>query len=45
MQFNNSVDGCIPDPGSSGRLEALKTKLSSGKRARFADAIVAAAGY
>lgn len=44
MQFNNSVDvlhtWTLDRPAV---LKALKTKLSSGKRARFADAIVAAA--
>jgi VWFA-related protein len=44
MQFNNSVDllhtWTLDRPSV---LKALKTKLSSGKRARFADAIVAAA--
>jgi VWFA-related protein len=44
MQFNNRVE--VLQPWSQDRqaiLKALKTKLSSGKRARFADAIVAAA--
>ncbi len=44
MQFNDSVELLQPwtrDPQAT--LKALKTKLSSGKRARFADAIVAAA--
>ncbi len=44
MQFNNSVE--LLQPWTRDRqatLKALKTKLSSGKRARFADAIVAAA--
>jgi VWFA-related protein len=44
MQFNNKVE--LLEPWSQDRqaiLRALKTKLSSGKRARFADAIVAAA--
>jgi VWFA-related protein len=44
MQFNNKVE--LLEPWSQDRqaiLKALKTKLSSGKRARFADAIVAAA--
>jgi VWFA-related protein len=44
MQFNNSVD--LLHTWTLDRqalLKALKTKLSSGKRARFADAIVAAA--
>lgn len=44
MQFNNSVE--LIQPWTRDRqatLKALKTKLSSGKRARFADAIVAAA--
>ncbi|HBB89382.1 MAG TPA: hypothetical protein DC047_17400 [Blastocatellia bacterium] len=44
MQFNNKVE--LLQPWSQDRqaiLKALKTKLSSGKRARFADAIVAAA--
>jgi VWFA-related protein len=44
MQFNNKVE--LLQPWSQDRqaiLNALKTKLSSGKRTRFADAIVAAA--
>lgn len=44
MQFNNSVE--LLQPWSRDRqavLKALKTRLSSGKRARFADAIAAAA--
>jgi VWFA-related protein len=44
MQFNNSVEllqGWTRDRPAS--LRVLKTKVSSGKRARFADAIVAAA--
>jgi VWFA-related protein len=44
MQFNNKVE--LLQPWSQDRqalLKVLKTKLSSGKRARFADAIVAAA--
>lgn len=44
MQFNNSVE--LLQPWSLDRqatLKVLKTKLSSGKRARFADALVAAA--
>ncbi len=44
MQFNNSVE--LLQPWTRDRqaiLRALKTKLSSGKRARFADAIAAAA--
>jgi len=44
MQFNNKVE--LLQPWSQDRealLKALKTKLSAGKRARFADAIVAAA--
>jgi VWFA-related protein len=44
MQFNNKVE--LLQPWTQDRqtiLKALKTKLSSGKRARFADAIVAAA--
>jgi VWFA-related protein len=44
MQFNNKVDVLQPwtrDRGAA--LKALKNKLSSGKRARFADAVVAAA--
>jgi VWFA-related protein len=44
MQFNNKVE--LLQPWSQDRqtiLRVLKTKLSSGKRARFADAIVAAA--
>lgn len=44
MQFNNKVD--VLQPWTRDRqatLKVLKTKLSSGKRARFADAVVAAA--
>jgi VWFA-related protein len=44
LQFNNSVE--LLQPWSRDRqatLKVLKTKLSSGKRARFADAVVAAA--
>jgi VWFA-related protein len=44
MQFNNKVE--LLQPWTQDReaiLKALKTKLSSGKRARFADAIIAAA--
>jgi VWFA-related protein len=44
MQFNNSVE--VVHPWTRDRLaivKALKTKLSSGKRARFFDAIAAAA--
>jgi VWFA-related protein len=44
MQFNNSVT--LLQPWTTNRqsvLKALKTKLSSGKRARFADAVAAAA--
>jgi len=44
MQFHNSVE--LLQPWTRDRkatLKALKTKLSSGRRARFADAIVAAA--
>jgi len=44
MQFNNKVE--LLQPWTQDRqaiLKALKTKLSSGKRARFAEAIVAAA--
>lgn len=44
MQFNNKVE--LLQPWTQDRqaiLKALRTKLSSGKRARFADAIVAAA--
>lgn len=44
MQFNNKVE--LLQPWSQDRealLKVLKTKLSAGKRARFADAIVAAA--
>jgi VWFA-related protein len=44
MQFNNSVSvvqGWTRDRPAT--LKALKTKLSSGKRARFADAVAAAA--
>jgi VWFA-related protein len=44
MQFNNSVEllqNWTRDRAAT--LKVLKTKLSSGKRARFADAVVAAA--
>lgn len=44
MQFNNSVEilqGWTRD--RSATLKALKTKVSSGKRARFSDAVAAAA--
>jgi VWFA-related protein len=44
MQFNNSVE--LLQPWTRDRqaiLKVLKTKLSSGKRARFADAVAAAA--
>jgi VWFA-related protein len=44
MQFNNSVD--VLQTWTRDRpatIKVLKTKLSSGKRARFADAVVAAA--
>ncbi len=44
MQFNNSVT--VIQPWTTDRqsvLKALRTKLSSGKRARFADAVAAAA--
>ncbi len=44
MQFNNSVE--LLQPWTRDRqaiLKVLKTKLSSGKRARFADAVSAAA--
>jgi VWFA-related protein len=44
MQFNNSVE--LLQPWTKDRdllLKVLKTKLSSGKRARFSDALVAAA--
>lgn len=44
MQFNNSVN--VVHPWTTDRasvLKALRTKLSSGKRARFADAVAAAA--
>ena len=44
MQFNNKVE--LLQPWTQDRLailKALKSKLSSGKRARFADAIIAAA--
>jgi VWFA-related protein len=44
MQFNNSVE--LLQPWTRDRqaiLKALKSKLSSGKRARFSDAIAAAA--
>ena len=44
MQFNNSVDLLQSwTRDRSATLKVLKTKLSSGKRARFSDAIVAAA--
>ena len=44
MQFNNSVTVLQPWTTDRQRLvKALKTKLSSGKRARFADAVAAAA--
>ncbi len=44
MAFNNSVD--VVQPWSRNRnetLKAIKTKVSSGKRARFAEAVAAAA--
>ena len=44
MQFNNTVE--LLQPWTTDRdvlLKVLKTKLSSGKRARFSDALVAAA--
>ena len=44
MQFNNSVE--LLQPWTTDKellLKVLKTKLSSGKRARFSDALVAAA--
>ena len=44
MQFNNSVE--LLQPWTSDKsvlLKVLKTKLSSGKRARFSDALAAAA--
>lgn len=44
MQFNNSVE--LLQPWTAERdtvLKVLRTKLSSGKRARFSDALVAAA--
>ena len=44
MQFNNSVE--LLQPWTADKtllLKVLKTKLSSGKRARFSDALVAAA--
>lgn len=44
MAFNNSVD--VVQPWSRDRnatLKAIKTKVSSGKRARFAEAVAAAA--
>lgn len=44
MQFNNSVE--LLQPWTTDKnvlLNVLKTKLSSGKRARFSDALVAAA--
>jgi VWFA-related protein len=44
MQFNNRVEMLQPwTQDRQATLKALKNKLSSGKRARFADAIVAAA--
>ncbi len=44
MQFNNSAEVLQPwTIDKSVVLKALKTKLSSGKRSRFSDAIVAAA--
>jgi len=44
MQFNNSVELLQPwTADKSVLLKVLKTKLSSGKRARFSDALVAAA--
>jgi VWFA-related protein len=44
MQFNNKVELLKPwTQDHEAILKVLKTKLSSGKRARFADAIVAAA--
>jgi VWFA-related protein len=44
MQFNNSVELIQPwTRDRQGIVKALKTKLSTGKRARFSDAIVAAA--
>src|SRR6185295_5606175 len=44
MQFNNSVE-LLQDwsRDRAATLKVLKTKLSSGKRARFADAVAAAA--
>lgn len=44
MQFNNSVDTLQPwTTDKQAAIKALKTKLSSGKRARFSDALAAAA--
>jgi len=44
MQFNNSVELVLPwTHDRQLMLKALKTKLSSGKRARFSDAVAAAA--
>jgi VWFA-related protein len=46
MQFNNSVE--LLQPWTTDKdllLKVLKTKLSSGKRARFSDALVAAANF
>ncbi len=44
MQFNNSVELILPwTRDRQVILKALKTKLSSGKRARFSDAVAAAA--
>jgi len=44
IQFNNSVEVVQPwTRDRSATLKALKTKLLSGKRARFADALAAAA--
>lgn len=45
MQFNNSVDVLQPwTRDRAATLNVLKTKVSSGKRARFAEALLAAAG-
>jgi VWFA-related protein len=44
MQFNNSVETLQPwTTDKQAAIKALKTKLSSGKRARFSDALAAAA--
>ena len=44
MQFNNSVELIQPwTQDRQGSLKTLKTRLSTGKRARFSDAVAAAA--